>query len=91
MQLVRASSRVYVSNRRHLVVHATNRTFRLTLHTKASDVSTELSRTRNIGIIAHIDAVCHESNVTSACDVKTYQIQGQDDHHRAYALLQRPY
>ena len=87
MQLVRAPSRVYVSIRRHLVVHATRRAFRGTLQTKASDVSTELSRTRNIGIIAHIDAVCHGSNIASACDVKAHEMQGQDDHHRAHALL----
>ena len=60
MQLGRASSRFCRPNDRYLFIHNTKRGFKVALQRKAQDVSTELSRTRNIGIIAHIDAVCHE-------------------------------
>ena len=85
MQLGSASSPVYRSTSRYLILYSTRRAFRVGLQRKAQDASTEISRTRNIGIIAHIDAVCCEWRIASGCNA--YEVQGQDDHHGAHALL----
>lgn len=86
MQLGRASSRrLYKPSSRYLFIHSARRAFSVALQRKAQDVSTEVSRTRNIGIIAHIDAVCHEPNIASGRNA--HEIQGQDDDHGAHALL----
>lgn len=61
MHIGRASSRFYKATSRNSYLHGTRRTFKVGLQRKAEDVSTEISRTRNIGIIAHIDAVCQKS------------------------------
>lgn len=85
MQLGRASTRFSTSTGRYTFIHSTKRGFGVALPRKAQDVSTEASRTRNIGIIAHIDAVCHEWKLASGCNA--YKVQGQDDYHGAHALL----
>lgn len=74
MRLGLASRRFYRPISPHLSFQTTRRTFRVTLQRKGQDVSTEVSRTRNIGIIAHIDAVRDEVEIVSACN--TYEIQG---------------
>lgn len=51
----------------------------------AHDGSTSLSKTRNIGIIAHIDAVCARSFRFSVF-FHSHHL-GQDNHHGAYAVL----
>lgn len=89
MQLGRASSRFHRPTSRHLFIYRTRRAFGVAPPRKALDVSTEVSRTRNIGIIAHIDAVCHERKMAFSC--KAYEIQGKDDYHGAHALLQWAY
>ena len=57
MHIGRASSRFYKATSQHSYRYGTRRTFKVGLQRKAENVSTEVSRTRNIGIIAHIDAV----------------------------------
>ena len=85
MQLGWASSRLYKASSRCLFLYSNKRTFTVGLQRKAQDVSTEVSRTRNIGIIAHIDAVCYDWALHSSC--RAHDIQGQDDDHGAHALL----
>jgi hypothetical protein len=59
------------------------------LSTPAQPHTDALSRaTRNIGIIAHIDAV--SSKMNSTCDDILMKI-GQNDYHGAHALLQWAY
>ena len=74
MRLGLASCRLYRPNSPHLSFQITRRAFRATLQKKGQDVSTEVSRTRNIGIIAHIDAVGDKLGIASGCN--TYEIQG---------------
>lgn len=85
MQLGWASSRLSKPVSRCLSLYSTKRAFTVGFQRKAQDVSTEVSRTRNIGIIAHIDAVIYEWGVSSDCWAD--EIQGQDNDHGAHALL----
>ena len=85
MQLGWAPSRLNQSASQYLFLSTTRRAFRVGLPRKAQDASSEISRTRNIGIIAHIDAVCREWRFISGCNA--YDVQGQDDYHGAHALL----
>ena len=69
MKLGRLSSRLYRPSSQHLLNCSTRRAFRLGLQRKAQDVSSQESRTRNIGIIAHIDAVCDQWADTLAAEL----------------------
>ena len=65
MQLALILSRFYKPNIRTTLSQSVRRAFTVVSQKRAQDVSTEVSRTRNIGIIAHIDAVCRTSVVDS--------------------------
>lgn len=56
MQFGLASSRFYRYSSKYPFFTSTRRAFRVITQRNAQDVSTDVSRTRNIGIIAHIDA-----------------------------------
>ncbi len=56
-----------------------------TSHTHHAEEYTSLQRTRNIGIIAHIDAV---GSLKIFANTIANMSTGKDDDHRAYALLQ---
>ena len=75
MQFGRASNRSFKLASQHILLPSTRRAFRGASQRKAQDVPTELSRTRNIGIIAHIDAVCHTRDIPSGRTA--YGIQGK--------------
>lgn len=56
MQFGLASSRFFRYSSKYPFFFSTRRAFRVITQRNAQDVSTDVSRTRNIGIIAHIDA-----------------------------------
>lgn len=88
MRLVRVSTRPLRSPARQSLLPITiSRALSVTSLSRAGklDVLTEVSRTRNIGIIAHIDAVGWTIHVVdvSCADM----LKGQNDNYRAHALL----
>jgi hypothetical protein len=54
----------------------------------AQQYGPSIKRTRNIGIIAHIDAVRYILDVPSVVDIITNNYVGENNYHGAYALLQ---